>query len=114
LLTPLAAYALYTQWLYYCLDPGRFDLYFYNTIYVTATSLLLILLFGSLAAYALAKWKSRVTKFLYIFFIAGMMIPIRLGTIDLVRMMKALNLLNTLWSLIPVYVAMGMRSPLSY
>jgi len=87
---------------------GRFDLYFYNTIYVTATSLLLILLFGSLAAYALAKWKSRVTKFLYIFFIAGMMIPIRLGTIDLVRMMKALNLLNTLWSLIPVYVAMGM------
>jgi raffinose/stachyose/melibiose transport system permease protein len=35
------------------------------------------------------------------------MIPIRLGTIDLVRLMKSLNLLNTLWSLIPVYVAMG-------
>jgi len=87
---------------------GRFDLYFYNTIYVTVTSLILIMLLGSLAAYALAKWKSWVTKFLYIFFIAGLMIPIRLGTIDLVRMMKALGLLNTLWSLIPVYVAMGM------
>ena len=87
---------------------GRFDLYFYNTIYVTVTSLILIMFLGSLAAYALAKWKSWVTRFLYIFFIAGMMIPIRLGTIDLVRMMKALNLLNTLWSLIPVYVAMGM------
>jgi raffinose/stachyose/melibiose transport system permease protein len=87
---------------------GRFDLYFYNTIYVTVTSLLLIMFLGSLAAYALAKWKSWVTKFLYIFFIAGLMIPIRLGTIDLVRLMKALGLLNTLWSLIPVYVAMGM------
>src|ERR1700690_58704 len=87
---------------------GRFDLYFYNTIYVTVVSLALILFLGSLAAYALAKWKSRVTSFLYVFFIAGMMIPIRLGTIDLVRMMKALNLLDTLWSLIPVYVAMGM------
>jgi raffinose/stachyose/melibiose transport system permease protein len=87
---------------------GHFDLYFYNTIYVTVISLVLIMFFGSLAAYALAKWKSWVTKFLYIFFIAGMMIPIRLGTIDLVRMMKTLGLLNTLWSLIPVYVAMGM------
>ncbi|HTX93169.1 MAG TPA: carbohydrate ABC transporter permease [Anaerolineales bacterium] len=87
---------------------GRFDLYFFNTIYVTVTSLVLIMFLGSLAAYALAKWKSWVTKFLYIFFIAGLMIPIRLGTIDLVREMKALGLLNTLWSLIPVYVAMGM------
>ena len=86
---------------------GRFDLYFFNTIYVTVISLALIMFFGSLAAYALAKWKSWVTKFLYIFFIAGLMIPIRLGTIDLVRLMKSLNLLNTLWSLIPVYVAMG-------
>jgi raffinose/stachyose/melibiose transport system permease protein len=87
---------------------GRFDLYFYNTLFVTVTSLVLIMILGSLASFALAKWKSWVTKFLYLFFIAGLMIPIRLGTIDLVRMMKALGLLNTLWSLIPVYVAMGM------
>lgn len=87
---------------------GRFDLYFTNTIIVTVISLTLILLVGSLAAYALAKWKSPVTNFLYIFFIAGLMIPIRLGTIDLVRLIKALNLQDTIWSLIPVYIAMGM------
>lgn len=87
---------------------GRFDLYFFNTIYVTVISLVLILLFGSMAAYALAKWKSRLTDFLYVFFIAGLMIPIRLGTIDLVRIIKALHLQDSLWSLIPVYVAMGM------
>lgn len=87
---------------------GRFDLYFINTLIVTAIALGLILFIGSMAAYALAKWKSPVSAFLYIFFIAGLMIPIRLGTLDLVRLIKALNLQDTYWSLIPVYVAMGM------
>jgi raffinose/stachyose/melibiose transport system permease protein len=49
-----------------------------------------------------------VSGLLYIFFIAGIMIPIRLGTIDLVRLITALNLQNRLESLIPVYVAMGL------
>ena len=87
---------------------GRFDLYFTNSIIVTVISLGLILIVGSMAAYALAKWKSKLSNFLYIFFIAGLMIPIRLGTIDLVRLIKALHLQDTIWSLIPVYVAMGM------
>lgn len=87
---------------------GRFDLYFINSLIVTILSLTLILFVGSMAAYALAKWRSRASNFLYVFFIAGLMIPIRLGTIDLVRLIKALNLQDTIWSLIPVYVAMGM------
>lgn len=87
---------------------GRFDLYFFNTIYVTVIALLVILFFGSMAAYALAKWRSPASKFLYVLFIAGLMIPIRLGTLDLVRLIKFLGLQDTLWSLIPVYVAMGM------
>ena len=89
-------------------NTGRFDLYFINTIIVTVIALGLILFIGSMAAYALAKWKSPVASFLYVFFIAGLMIPIRLGTLDLVRLIKALNLQDTYWSLIPVYVAMGM------
>jgi raffinose/stachyose/melibiose transport system permease protein len=89
-------------------EKGNFDIYFLNTLYVTLISLSLIILFGSMAAYALAKWNSKTSTFLYVFFIAGLMIPIRLGTIDLVRLMKFLSLQDTIWSLIPVYVAMGM------
>ena len=89
-------------------NKGNFDVYFLNTLYVTAISLTLIILFGSMAAYALAKWNSKASTAFYIFFIAGLMIPIRLGTIDLVRLMQFLNLQDTIWSLIPVYVAMGM------
>lgn len=87
---------------------GRFDLYFTNTIIVTIISLCLILLVGSMAAYAIALWKSRFSTVLYIFFIAGLMIPIRLGTLDIVRLIKALHLQDTYWGLIPIYVAMGM------
>ena len=87
---------------------GRFDLYFTNTIFVTIVSLTLILFIGSMAAYAMAMWKSKFSVALYIFFIAGLMIPIRLGTLDIVRLVKALHLQDTLWSLIPIYIAMGM------
>jgi len=87
---------------------GRFDIYFINSLIVTIVSLSLILLVGSMAAYALAKWRSRLTTFLYLFFIAGLMIPIRLGTIDLIRLIKTLNLQDSIWSLVPIYIAMGM------
>lgn len=87
---------------------GRFDLFFFNTIYVTVISLAFILIFGSLAAYALANWRSRFSSLLYMFFIAGLMIPIRLGTINLLQIMKGLNLLDNLLSLILVYIAMGL------
>ena len=37
----------------------------------------------------------------------GIMIPIRLGTVSLLKLMVNLNLVNTLWALILVYTAMG-------
>jgi raffinose/stachyose/melibiose transport system permease protein len=87
---------------------ANFDVYFRNTLFVAALALALIMLLGSLAAYALANWNSRLSRGLYLFFVAGLMIPIRLGTIELFRIIDWLGLMNSLWSLIPVYVAMGL------
>ncbi len=87
---------------------GRFDLYFRNSITVTLLALLLILLLGSLAAYAIANWRSRFSNFVYIFFVAGLMVPIRLGTINIFQIIRSLGLNDTIWGLIPVYVAMGL------
>lgn len=87
---------------------GRFDLYFRNSIFVSVLSLGLIVLVGSLAAYALANWRSRISGLLYIYFIAGLMIPIRLGTINLFQIIQQLGLTDSLLGLIPVYVAMGL------
>ena len=63
---------------------------------------------GSLAAYALSNWHSRLSRFLYFFFIAGMMLPIKIGSINLLQIIKSLGLLNTIYSLYPVYIAMGL------
>lgn len=87
---------------------GRFDLYFRNSITVTVLSLVLILLLGSLAAYAIASWKSRASNLIYLGFVAGLMIPIRLGTINIFQTILALGLNDKIWGLVPVYVAMGL------
>jgi raffinose/stachyose/melibiose transport system permease protein len=87
---------------------SNFIFYFRNSLFVTLISLFLILFFGSLAGYALAKWKSRISNIIYLFFIAGLMIPIRLGTINIFQIIKSLGLMETVFSLIPVYVAMGL------
>ena len=89
------------------LSAGRFDLFFRNSVLVTVISLALIIFLGSLAAYALARWRSRFSNLVYFFFILGLLIPIRLGTISIIQIVKALKLNDTLAGLIPIYVAMG-------
>lgn len=87
---------------------GRFDLYFRNSVVVTVVALVLILFLGSLAAFALAQWQSRTARVIYLFFIAGLMFPIRIGTINLIQILQAINLLDSLWGLIVIYVATGL------
>ena len=89
------------------LRSGDFLVYFKNSILVTVFSLLLIIIFGSMAAYALVNKKDKITGFLYFFFIAGMMLPIKIGSIRLLQMIKGLGLLNSIIGLYPIYIAMG-------
>jgi len=87
---------------------GNFFQYFGNSTLVVVVSLFMILFLGSLAAYALAHWKSKMSRAVYFFFLLGMMLPIKIATIRLLELMKVLGLLNTLWSLFLVYIAMGL------
>ena len=89
------------------LQSGDFLMYFTNSFLVTAGSLVFIILFGAMAAYALVNKKNKITGFLYFFFIAGMMLPIKIGSIRLLQMIKALGLLNSIAGLYPIYIAMG-------
>jgi raffinose/stachyose/melibiose transport system permease protein len=82
--------------------------YFKNSFVVVMLSLALVLALGALAAYALASWRSRTSGALYFLMIAGMMLPIKIASIRLLELTKSLGLLNTIWSLIPVYTAMGL------
>lgn len=87
---------------------GQFDLYFRNSLTVTISSLLIILAIGALASYALANWRGRVSSAIYLYFVAGLMVPIRLGTINIVTIVQDFGLSDSLAALIPIYVAMGL------
>lgn len=86
---------------------ARFDLYFLNSLLVTASSLVLILAFSSMAAFALAEYKFRLNALTGLYLAIGIMVPIRLGTVGILRIMVDLHLVNTLWSLILVYTTQG-------
>ena len=87
---------------------AHFPRYFLNSAVVTISSLTLIMLFGATAAYALTEFKFRGSRWLALYLTLGLMIPIRLGTVAILRLIQQLGLLNTLWALILVYVAMNL------
>jgi len=86
---------------------SNYLIYFRNSIIVTLTSLLIILALSSLISYVLAKYRFIGSRFLYFYFIAGLIIPIKLGTIGIIGIMLGLHIFDTLAALIIVYTAMG-------
>jgi len=90
------------------LKQGAFFSYFQNSMIVTMASLFLILLFGAMAAFALSEYRFTGNKWMGLYLALGIMIPIRIGTVAILEMMVATNLVNTLWALILVYTAQGL------
>ena len=89
------------------LQGANFGLYFRNSLTVTLISLTLILLSSAMAAFALSEYRFRGNALLGLFMAVGIMIPIRLGTVSIIKLMVALGLNDTLWALILVYTASG-------
>ncbi|MDQ7849261.1 MAG: carbohydrate ABC transporter permease [Armatimonadota bacterium] len=89
---------------------ARFAQYFQNSVLVTMASVLLIVALGAMAGYALGRFRFGGSDLLYLYFLSGLMLPIRLGVIPLFILMRNLRLLDTLWSLILIYAASGLPS----
>ncbi len=89
-------------------NQGDFFLYFQNSLIVTVASLFFVLLFGAMAAFALAEYKFKGNTLMGLYLALGIMIPIRIGTVAILEMMVSTGLVNTLWALILVYTAQGL------
>jgi raffinose/stachyose/melibiose transport system permease protein len=87
---------------------GDFFLYFQNSLVVTVASLFFVLLFGAMAAFALSEYRFRGNTLMGLYLALGIMIPIRLGTVAILEIMVATNLVSTLTALILVYTAQGL------
>ena len=87
---------------------ASFGLYLRNSLLITGSSAVLLLLTAAPAAYALARYTFRLRGVLFLFFLAGIMIPIRLGILPLYILMRDLGLIDTPFALILTYTASGM------
>ncbi|MEM7488489.1 MAG: carbohydrate ABC transporter permease [Pseudomonadota bacterium] len=90
------------------LRQGDFLLYAQNSLIVTVVSLFFILLFGAMAAFALAEYRFPGNTLMGLYLALGIMIPIRIGTVAILEVMVATGLVNTLTALILVYTAQGL------
>ncbi|MDA0335913.1 MAG: carbohydrate ABC transporter permease [bacterium] len=81
--------------------------FFWNSIFVTISTLVLQLFLGAMASYALAKYRFRGQNLVYYGFLAGLMFPIFLGLVPLFFLVKTLGLLDTHLGIILVYAAFG-------
>lgn len=88
------------------LERGSFALNYRNSIVVTVATIALTAVLGTLAAYALTEYRVRFSNVLIGFFAVGIMLPIRLGTVPLLKTMISWHLIDTLLALVLVYTAM--------
>ena len=86
-------------------DKAHIGLYMINTVKVVAISTFLTMLFGSMAAYVLARYTFFGNKAVYLLFVSGLSFPVFLALAPLWLTMKNLGLLGTHTGLILVYVA---------
>jgi len=89
-------------------ERSNFQLYFVNSLVVTVVSIVLILFLGAMAAYALSEYKFPGNTLLGLYLALGIMIPIRLGTVSILRLVVSMGLIDTLTALILVYSAQGL------
>jgi raffinose/stachyose/melibiose transport system permease protein len=89
---------------------AKFGAYFQNSVFVTVASAVILVAFGAMASYALGRFAFRGNELLYVYFLSGLLLPIRLAIIPLFILMRNLNLLDSLWSLILIYAASGLPS----
>jgi raffinose/stachyose/melibiose transport system permease protein len=89
-------------------DRGRFVANYRNSLIVTVATTGLTLVLGTFAAFGLTEYKVRITPILGGFFSIGIMLPIRLGTVPILKTMISWRLMDTLTALILVYTAMSL------
>lgn len=87
---------------------GAFATTYKNSALITLVKVPLGLLVAALAAYPLAKMKFRFDNPIFIFFVAGLAIPIHVALLPLFIIERNIGLLGSLWALLLPYIAFGL------
>ena len=87
-----------------------FSTFFINSVIVTAFSMVLVLLFGSMASYAISRYVFKGNTLLYMVFLSGIMLPLKAAIIPLFMIIRKLGLMDNFLSVILIFTAMGIPS----
>lgn len=83
---------------------GNFVRNYANSTIITLGATSLTVICSCLAAYGITEYTTKLSKIIAGLFTIGIMLPVTLGTIVIIKMMVKFNILNTHISLILVYV----------
>jgi len=81
--------------------------FFFNSVFVTITTVAIQLIVGGMASYVLARYTFRGGQQVYYYFLAGLMFPIFLALVPMFFLLKSLRLLDSHMGLIGIYIASG-------
>lgn len=97
------------MWSNYSVAAERIQFFkvFRNSLVITVLSNVVIVVFCSMAAYKLVRSGSKLSNFIFIMFVAAMVIPFQSIMIPLIRVTSKLGLLNSIHGIVTMYLGFG-------
>lgn len=89
-------------------EQAHFESYFANSLSVTAAATLLLVLAASLTAFVLARYEFVGNRWITLLYLAGLVLPLRMGIVPLFVLIRDIGLMDTRLGLILVYAAGGL------
>lgn len=89
---------------------GHTGQYLTNSVLISASTLVGVLLFSTMAAFAITKLRWKGSKLTILYFLVGMMVPIHATLIPLFIYFTKLGLVDSQLGLILIYVSFGLPS----
>jgi N-acetylglucosamine transport system permease protein len=86
---------------------GHFGSYFANSVILTFSTVIITTFLAAMTAYAVSRFEFPLSKPIYFFFLAGLMIPIQLAIVPLFFELRGMHLLDSRTGLFFVYLAFG-------
>ncbi|WP_019636779.1 carbohydrate ABC transporter permease [Paenibacillus fonticola] len=97
--------SLYLGSFKYLLTETNYPLAIVNSLILTVVSILFQVIIIPMAGYAIQRRNTRWTRFMFVYFLAGMMIPFQAYMIPLFKELKMLGLYGSLAGPIMIYIA---------
>lgn len=82
-----------------------------TSLIMTASSVAVLIVFGSLGAYAIARHQGKLSTAIYLVFVLAIVVPYQLAIIPVYKVMRDWHLLGHVYGMIPLYT--GLLMPLT-